>query len=290
MRKLSSFLFALLLLLASLFLPGQTPAPSNGPEGGQLPEEILFGIPGEQDQIISRKGFSVGYSFKYRQAVWTSYILTEENLQKKQVKRGASFRVDPAVKYAPVRPKDYAGTGYDKGHLAPAADMTWSVQSMENSFFMSNISPQIPGCNRGIWKRVEKQVRSWALREKKLCVITGPVFLDTEKRLGKSSIPVPTAFYKVVLDLTPPMKMIAFLIPNEPSKKRIYFFMVPVDKVEEVTGYDFFSALDDELENALEKECDADKWFGSTSSPGKDKDAARKPSPAKAERKKKQEK
>ena len=94
MRKLSSLLFALLFFLCALFLPGQVPsAPSDLPEGEKLPEEILFGIPGEQDQIISRKGFSVGYSFKYRQAVWTSYILTEENLQKKQVKRGSAYKV-----------------------------------------------------------------------------------------------------------------------------------------------------------------------------------------------------
>ncbi|MBR2365203.1 MAG: DNA/RNA non-specific endonuclease, partial [Lentisphaeria bacterium] len=195
-----------------------------------LPEEILFGIPAESDQVITRKGFSLGYSYRYRQAVWVAYILTEENLQMKKVKRISSFRVDPAVRYAPVRPKDYAKTGYDKGHLAPAADMAYSIPSMKNSFFMSNISPQIPGCNRGIWKRVEKQVRKWALKEKKLCIITGPVFFDSNKLMGNTAIAVPTAFYKVILDMTPPMKMIAFIVPNETSRKRLFSFAVSVDK------------------------------------------------------------
>lgn len=223
-----------------------------------LPEEILFGIPTTPDLLISRKGFSLGYSYKYRQSVWISYILTEENLQKPKVKRRASFRIDPAIKYLPVRPRDYRKSGYDKGHLAPAADMTYSVQSMKNSFFMSNISPQIPGCNRGIWKRVEKQVRKWALQEKKLCIVTGPIFQNTYKNLR--GIPIPTAFYKVILDLTPPMKMIAFIVPNAPSRRRINYFVTSVDKVEALTGYDFFSPLEDALENELEKECNIGKW------------------------------
>ena len=226
-----------------------------------LPEEIFFGIPAQVDQKIYRKGFSLGYRYKYRQAVWVSYILTKEKVQDKKVKRRPSFRIDPAIKFAPVRPKDYIKTGYDKGHLAPAADMAWSVIAMKNSFFMSNISPQLPGCNRGIWKRLEKAIRNWTLKENKLCIITGPVFPDSNTFLANTSIPIPSAFYKVVLDLTPPMKMIGFLVPNAPSKRRIWAFAVSVDKVEEITGYDFFSALDDETEKKLEKECHCVQWM-----------------------------
>ena len=60
--------------------------------------------------------------------------------------------------------------------------------------------------------------------------------------------------------MTPPMKMIGFLVPNAASKKRVFAFAVPVDKVEEVTKYDFFSALDDEIENKMEKECNILQW------------------------------
>ena len=75
-----------------------------------------------------------------------------------------------------------------------------------------------------------------------------------------AAIPVPVAFYKVILDLTPPMKMIGFIVPNQTSKRRIYSFAVSVDKVEQTTGYDFFSQLDDELENSLEKKKDIHEW------------------------------
>ena len=127
--------------------------------GWLIAVEPKLGIPVEPDLLLQKTGFTLGYSLRYRQAVWVAYTLTAENLQAKQVRRRDKFRADPEVKKYPVQPKDYARSGYDKGHLAPAADMTYSLPSMENSFLMTNISPQIPGCNRGIWKRVENQVR-----------------------------------------------------------------------------------------------------------------------------------
>jgi endonuclease G len=219
-----------------------------------------FGVPFESDLYLQKQGFSLGYSHKYRQAVWVAYNLTAEHLQGKQVRRRDRFRADPAVKRRPIQPRDYARSGYDKGHLAPAADMTYSFSSMTSSFLMTNISPQIPGCNRGIWKRLESQVRRWAVKEEKLYVITGPIFSRKPHRMKKSRIPVPVAFYKVILDLTPPLKMIGFIVPNETSKRRIASFAVSVDEVERITGYDFFSELDDELENILERSANFQAW------------------------------
>ncbi len=219
-----------------------------------------FGVPFETDLLLQKEGFSMGYSYKYRQAVWVAYTLSAENLLAKQVRRRDKFKVDPAVKFRPVRPKDYIRSGYDKGHLAPAADMTYSFNSMANSFLMSNISPQIPGCNRGIWKRLETKIRNWAVKEKKIYIITGPIFSDTPTTMGKTEIPVPVAFYKVIFDLTPPYKMLGFIVKNQTSKRRINSFAVSVDEVERLTGYDFFNELDDILENRLEKSNDFNIW------------------------------
>ena len=224
------------------------------------PEELIYGIPQLSDIILSRCGFSLGYSNSQRQALWVCYILSADKLVKEQTKRSNTFRIDPAVKYQPVKPSDYTKTGYDRGHLASAADMAYSVETMTNSFFMSNISPQIPGCNRGIWKRLEKQVRMWAIKEQKLCVITGPIFQPRAQTLGKTDIPIPAAFYKVILDMTPPMKMIGFIVPNETTKRRLHSFVVTVDEVEKITGYDFFRELPDEIENKLESNCNFMDW------------------------------
>ena len=224
-------------------------------------EVFSFGTPFETDLQLQKTGFTLGYSFQYRQAVWVAYTLTAENLQAKQVRRRDSFLADPEVKNHPVQPKDYVRSGFDKGHLAPSADMTYSSCSMNDSFFMTNISPQLPGCNRGIWKRLENQVRRWAIKEEKLYIITGPIFSAKPTVMKNTAISVPVAFYKVILDLTPPMKMIGFIVPNQTSKRRVYSFAVSVDKVERITGYDFFSELDDEAEKQLEKKFDTSLWM-----------------------------
>lgn len=223
-------------------------------------EHLFYGIPSDSDVLLNKKGYSLGYSQKYKQAIWVSYILSAENLQKKQVPRRNKFRADPAIKKNAVKPSDYSRTGYDRGHLAPAADMTYSVLTEKESFYMTNMSPQIPGCNRGIWKRVETKVRQWAIHEERICVITGPIFAKDYKKMGKANIAVPIAFYKVVLDLTPPRKMIAFIIPNQPSKRRIQSFIVPVDKVESITGHHFFSELLNHPDYELKKKANFSDW------------------------------
>ena len=254
------FLFSILLLVQPFCAQEPEEICHIEEKNNDLPEHLIFGIPGGEDMIISRKGFSLGYSRKRRQALWVSYILTAEQCTGKKVKRSHSFKVDPAIRNNPVRPRDYRNSGYDKGHLASAADMAKSPETMRNSFYMSNISPQIPGCNRGIWKRLETQVRRWAVREGKLCVVTGPVFKKRNKRIKESKLPVPYAFYKVILDMTPPVKMIGFIVPNETSYKQISAFAVSVNTVEELTGYDFFASLEDSLEEKLESHSSYELW------------------------------
>ncbi|MBQ9755561.1 MAG: DNA/RNA non-specific endonuclease [Lentisphaeria bacterium] len=260
-----SFLkLSIIFLLAALFFRNLLSAgipenePFSPPPG--LPEHLVFGIPSESDLILSRRGFSLGYSKKRKQALWVSYILTAEQCSEKKVRRKNTFKVDPALRYDPVHPKDYKGSGFDKGHLAPAGDMAYSVESMKNSFYMTNISPQLPGCNRGIWKRLETQVRRWAEKERRLSIVTGPLFKKRNKRIKEGKVPVPYAFYKVLLDMTSPMKMIGFVIPNQTSKKNLSAFAVTVDHVEEVTGLDFFSGLEDSLEDKLESSFSFDLW------------------------------
>lgn len=244
----------------ALFFFGCT-ARSPETASGELPEQLIFGVPGPSDLQLDRKGFSLGYDQTTRQAVWVCYILTAEQLNGPRVRRAAKFQADPAVRYRPVKPRDYTRTGYDRGHLAAAADMAYSTETMKHSFYMTNISPQLPGCNRGIWKRLETNVREWAEREEKICVVTGPVFAaGASAQMGTSGIPVPVAFYKVIFDMTPPRKMIGFIVPNAPSKKNVRAFAVPVDEVENAVGLDFFSELEDAEENRLERELDLAAW------------------------------
>jgi len=263
-------------LLLSFVFTLAAAEPAGRKEELLQPENLPFGVPKETDRILHREGFSLGYSHKYRQALWVGYVLKKEHLTGKRFRRPAAFRSDPAITENPVQPGEYTGTKFDRGHLAPAGDMSYSHPAILNSFFMSNISPQTPGCNRGIWKRLETQIRKWALAEECLCVITGPLFPQEDEKAeeeGAISLPVPYAFYKVVLDMTPPRKMIAFIVPNRAGRERLQRFVVTVDDVEKLTGCDFFSELDDELEEKLERHSDFSLWQAPSSAPGRKQSA-----------------
>jgi endonuclease G len=98
-------------------------------------------------------------------------------MKKTITKRKDNFRSDPKVKTGSAALSDYKGSGYDRGHLAPAADFKWSATAMSESFYMSNMSPQVPGFNRGIWKNIESTVRNWAVENDEIYIVTGPVLI-----------------------------------------------------------------------------------------------------------------
>jgi len=132
---------------------------------------------------------------------------------------------------------------------------------MEESFYFSNMSPQVPGFNRGIWKRLEEQVRTWAVDNKAVYVITGPVLKKELPTIGSEHISVPELFYKVVLDYTlPDVKAIAFVLPNQSSTKSLSIYTVTIDSVEALTGIDFFPQLPDDQEKLIESSTDYASW------------------------------
>ena len=205
------------------------------------------------DIIITHIAYSLLYNEKYEQATWVAYELTKEKT-KKLFNRTNKFMPDPKVSTGTANDNDYSGSGYDKGHLAPAADMGWSSTSMEESFYYSNMSPQIPGFNRGIWKKLEELVRSWAVENDAVYIVTGPVLSTGLQTIGANKVAVPSYFYKVILDYTEPsIKGIGFIIPNKASSEQLQHFAVSIDSVEKFTGINFFPSLPDEQEKTIEK-------------------------------------
>ncbi|MBK7212095.1 MAG: DNA/RNA non-specific endonuclease [Bacteroidales bacterium] len=206
-----------------------------------------------KDAIIKHTGYTLSYNEEYEQANWVAYELTKEET-KKAVERSNKFKPDPLVKTGSARDEDYLSSGYDRGHLAPAADMSWSAKTMTESFFYSNMSPQEQTFNRGIWKKLEEQVREWAIQNGEIYVVTGPVLVPGLKTIGPNKVGVPKAYYKVILDYSlPDVKAIAFVMPNEASDKSLQSFVVSIDNVEKITGLDFFPLLPDKQENTIEK-------------------------------------
>ena len=223
----------------------------------------LWCLPGSEcnDTVLHHTGFTLKYSSQHRTACWVAYYITPER-QKKTVARSDHFRPDPGI--APgfsATQKDYAGSGYDRGHLAPAADMSWSAEAMSESFFFSNMSPQKPQFNRGIWKKLEDQVRKWAKQYDTLLVATGPILIKDMPRLPGSRVSIPPAFYKAVVAYNQEYKTgIAFIMPNEDSPRGLIEFAVPIDELERITGYDFFACLPDDEQEKIENHFDQDCW------------------------------
>lgn len=222
-------------------------------------EHILYGYPSTDCTILSREGYAVCHDNAKKVADWVSYHLTDEYLIK-NADRSNDFRPDPDLPVGERSElKDYRGSGYDRGHLAPARDMARSERTMSESFLLSNMAPQVGvGFNRGIWKLLEEKVREWTEEKKSLYIITGPIYNDNEySTIGSNKVAVPSHFYKVIVSCCEntevPIDSIAFIFPNEKtSNDKLPEFITSIDEIEHLTGLDFLNNLDDEIENTIE--------------------------------------
>lgn len=193
--------------------------------------------------------YSLCYDSDHRQASWVKYELTQELISGKQ-KRTNNYRPDHSLK-DPVLETDYKGSGFDRGHLLPAADMKLDYQAMSETFFMTNMSPQRPGFNRRIWASIESRVRDLVREHGVAHVVTAGHLTVGLDRL-KTDVSIPEVYYKA-LYFPKAEIMKAFLIENRDYKNAdVEDFLVTVDEVEQLTGFDFFSELPDPLEAQLE--------------------------------------
>jgi len=210
---------------------------------------------------INRRGYSISYNCDFNIANWVAYELSAEETNSK-VKRKNNFKPDPLLDSCQVVPGDYARSGFDKGHLAPSADMCWSFQAMEESFYMTNMAPQKPRFNRGIWKRLEDQTRDWAVENNSVYIVTGPVLRNGLPTIGKNHVSVPEYFFRVIMDISEPeLKGIAFLMANKRLTGDLTDFAVSIDSVETLTGLDLFYTLPDEVETTLEHSFNPANWL-----------------------------
>lgn len=203
--------------------------------------------------VIHHTAYSFSYNETHEQANWVAYLLTKEETQK-AFERSNKFLPDPEVKTQTANDADYKNSGYDRGHLAPAADMSWSEVTMQESFYYGNMSPQVPSFNRGIWKKCEELVRSWANENDSLYIVTGPVLSEGLPTIGENKVSIPKYYYKVILDYRKPgIKGIGFIFPNAASNENLENFAVSIDSIEVITGIDFYPSLPDEQEELIEK-------------------------------------
>ena len=209
---------------------------------------------GKRDEMVIRHlGYTVSYNNFYKTPNWVAWELTRQETEGDE-ERTNKFLPDPELPEPRVTTSDYTRSGYDRGHMAPAADMKWSSRAMKESFYMSNICPQNRKLNRDDWGDLEESCRKWAEKYGTIHIACGPIY-DTKspKRIGKNRVAVPDRFFKVVLiyNRKNPMAM-GFLFDNKAHHQNLKNYMVTVDKVEEETGLDFFPKVPDSIEERIE--------------------------------------
>jgi len=216
-----------------------------------------------EDDIISHTGFSFVFNDAHKQSDWVAYMLCRERIANPITERTDIFRPDPAVKTGTATAADYRNSGYDRGHIVPSADMLWSKTAMDESFFFSNISPQLPTINRagGIWYKLEDLVRVWAEEYDTLYIVAGPALKQgIRESIGQNKVSVPEYFYKVILNYTTSrIEGIGFIMPHETvrSGNPVQNYAVTIDSVQNFTGINFFHKLPDAQEKYIESRlCD----------------------------------
>ncbi len=215
----------------------------------------------KQDVVLVYNGFIVNYNTSWLIPNWVAYELTAEETAG-DVPRARGFSMDLDYKEKQAMREDYSSTGWDKGHMAPAADMKWSQTAMNESFFLTNICPQNHDLNGKDWHTLEKYVRDWALKFKKIWVVCGPyVYVNTYGTIGERKVVVPDGFFKAVLRYDgKEYYSIAFVFENNGQKQPVWDAVVSVNDVEALIGYDLFTNLNDRIEDIIESQNNWDDW------------------------------
>lgn len=222
--------------------------------------EIPVFVESRTSQVIEHTGFTVSYNADWRIPNWVAYELTKQE-KEGTVERARHFVPDPDVRGICPETRDYSNSGFDRGHMAPAADMKWSEQAMRESFYLSNICPQNHNLNAGVWKSLEEKTRDWANLYQSVYVVCGPIVSEDCSVIGSCDISVPDAFYKVLLtSANNQWQAIGFYFENKAGTRPLRTFCKTVDELEEMTGIDFFPQLNDEVENRVESSSDFQFW------------------------------
>jgi len=262
-KGVSSTVAIFLLFLAAIIVVGQatkdSPVKINDDITAEKLEKVV--LPDDINEIlIEYTGFNVSFNPAHHVPNYVAWELTGEET-KGDSPRKSKFRVDKDV-FGCATLDDYRRSGYDRGHMAPAGDMKWSEQAMDDSHYLTNIVPQDHSINGGIWSSLEKLCRQWAVRDSALIIICGPVLTDIKQNIiGESGVSVPDRLFKVVLSpYTKPPRAIGFIFPNSPTDDGLEAISTSVDNIEAITGFDFFDCLPDDVENEIESSTNYRVW------------------------------
>jgi len=226
-------------------------------------EDILMELPSISDGeiIIEHTGYTLSYNRGLRIPNWVAYELTDDETRGDADRNDRRFGMDPDLKGTQAMREDYSGSGWTKGHMAPAADFRWDEEAMDETFYLSNVCPQSEKLNSGDWEYLERQIRSWAREYGRCWVVSGPIVGEDYDTIGDRDVAVPDSFFKAVLVHDGfSYSSIAFVMDNDDRRYFLRDCAISVNELEKKTGFDFFPALDDSFEEEVESSYDFQTW------------------------------
>ncbi len=238
--------------------------------------EVGFPNNGKKEKIVMHLSYSLSYNEEHEQANWVMHIITPDVITGNTT-RTNDFREDPMIETGSSTEKDfmlktiksdssgynYDGFGFDRGHLAPSADFRWSQRALSESYYYSNMSPQLGDFNRDKWADLEDWLRAYVEANKAyLYVVTAPILKEGLPKIERSvnGVSIPEFYIKTAVDLVN-KQAIAFIMPNQKISLPVESFAVSIDSVEKILGYDLYAGLIDSLENRIEKSFDLKLWL-----------------------------
>ena len=225
--------------------------------------EIPYRLEDNEGTVIEHMGYTLSYNNDLRVPNWVAYELLESEVITAYRSREDEFTPDPLVKGRQAYDRDYVGSGYDRGHMAPSGDMKWSSQAMKECFYLTNVCPQNHNLNMGLWNDLEKQVRYEARYYKRIWVVCGPVMEGNRNGvIGRNNVKVPDAFFKALLARRKEGKYISigFIFPNQAGKKALSSYAMTVNELEGKIGMDLFYNLDHSVQEEVESRMDPWEW------------------------------
>lgn len=217
---------------------------------------------GKNGILLTRTGYTVNWNKATRCPNWVAWDLTKNHTHGDYKRYGMVFTEDESVPKPRATDDDYFRSGYDRGHMCPSADNQWSEKAQKESFLFTNICPQRNGLDAKDWNDLEKICRHWANKYGECWIVCGPIYKNqTHKTIGKNKVQVPEEFFKVVLTKKKGnYQALGFVYENKGGHHEMSTYVRPIDEIEALTGFDFYSALPDNVETRIEAEADLEDW------------------------------
>lgn len=224
--------------------------------------EIPAPLKDRPEQILRKTGFTISYNKTAKVPNWVAWHLVKNHTYGSNQRDELLFEEDLNVSAPRATDNDYYNSRYDRGHMCPAGDNKWSKEAIQESFLFTNICPQNHGLNKDSWNDLEKKCRSWAREYGAIDIVCGPIFYggSQQKTIGRNKVYVPDAFFKVVLCRKGSPKAIGFIYKNRGGYQSMSDCACTVDEIEDLTGIDFFPALDDAVEDRIEAKARLADW------------------------------